>query len=488
VANSTPCDKGAPVKRIIYLLASVALLLQSRFCGAQEGNFDPTFSNGGRELVNVSVLGQSDNLVRLILRPGGKLLMGGTCVYADPIVQGHFENTFCVTQLLANGSYDGNFGPGGVGYIQFNRFSGWPSITTLADMIVLHDGRIALLGTTSDDNTVEQVFLLGILRADGTALDSTVGGGSGYFKSSFGGLPGTPSSLVQQSDGKILVAGKATGINGNLDFAVARVLGDVSGLDPSFGSAGAQTVAFDLGGPGGNNNDECAAVRLQSDGKIVMAGFAPTSTSPDTSSGPVIAITRLNTDGTRDLTFGTNGDGRVHYTAGEDLAIAFDAQIDTSDRIVVGGEVATSGATTGQWVVDRLLRNGEHDADFNQGNAQLISPPPGDGGYITHLALTNDGIFAIGITPRTLGNSANYFAVVHLNADGSLDSRFGNGGRAYGSFTSTNDVDTDGIDIVVGNGGLMVAGTQEVSGTNGNSSKFAIGRLKYDQIFSYGFE
>jgi uncharacterized delta-60 repeat protein len=483
------CRSVAPVKRtVIHWLALIAMSMLSAVCYAQEGNFDPTFSNGGREVVNVSVLGQSDNLIRLILRPAGKLLMGGTCVYADPIVQGYYENTFCLTQLLADGSYDGNFGPGGVGYIQLNRFSGWPKNTTLSDMMVLHDGRIALLGETFDDNTAEQVFLLGILRADGTALDSSVGGGSGYFKSPFGGSPGTPRSFIQQTDGKILVAGNATGINGNEDFAVARVLGGVSGLDTSFGSAGAQTVAFDLGGPGGNNNDECAAVRLQSDGKIVLAGYAPTSTSSSTSSGPVIAITRLNTDGTRDLTFGTNGDGRVHYTAGQDFAVAFDAQIDASDRIVVGGLVAMSGATSGEWVVDRLSRNGEHDAAFNQGNAQLISQPPGSGGYVTHLTLTNDGIFAIGITLRTPGSSANYFAVVRLNADGSLDSRFGNGGRVYGSFASINDVDADGMDIVVGNGGVMVAGTQVLSGTNSNSSKFAIGRLKYDQIFSYGFE
>ncbi len=355
-------------------------------------------------------------------------------------------------------------------------------------MLVRSDGSIALLGQTYDDNTVEQVFLLGILRSDGTALDSTVGGGSGYFKSSFGGLPGTAQSFVQQPDGKILVAGKATGLNGNLDFAVARLLADLSGLDTTFGSAGAQTVAFDLGGPGGNDNDQCAAVRLQSDGKIVLAGFAPTSTSPQTSPGSEIAIARLNSDGARDLTFGTTGDGRVHYTAGEDLAIAFDMQIDTSDRIVIGGLAAMNGATTEQWVVDRLSRNGQHDANFNHGNAQLISQPPGNSGYVQRLALTNDGIFAIGITPRAPGNSANYFAVAHLNVDGSLDSRFGNGGRSYGSFASTNDSGSYGADIIVGDGGVSVAGTESLSGTNGNTSKFAVGRLIYDRIFSYGFE
>lgn len=53
---------------------------------------------------------------------------------------------------------------------------------------------------------------------------------------------------------------------------------------------------------------------------------------------------------------------------------------------------------------------------------------------------------------------------------------------------STNDASTNAADIIVGNGGLMIAGTQTLSGTDSDTSKFAIGRLQYDQIFSSGFE
>ena len=377
---------------------------------ADEGSYDPSFANDGRELVNVSVLGKDDTLTRLVLRPDGKILLGGTCEYVDPVIAGHFETTFCVTQLLADGTYDGNFGPGGLGYVQFNRFPAWPSITAMNDMIILPDGRIALLGTASIDNAVQQTFLLGVLLSDGTALDASVGSGSGYLQSSFDGHPGTGVSLVRQSDGKILVAGTATGINANTDFAVARVLQDLSGLDTSFGSAGAQLVAFDLGGPGGNDNDQCAVVRLQSDGKIVLAGYAPTSTSPNVSSGPEIAVARLTTGGERDPTFGTTGDGRLHYTANADLAYAVDAQIDGSDRIVLTGQSANAGANATMWFIDRLSRNGTTDASFNLGEPLHIQPPPGYNGYPERLTLTKDGIFAIGVTLRTPTSSANYFA------------------------------------------------------------------------------
>jgi uncharacterized delta-60 repeat protein len=262
------------------------------------------------------------------------------------------------------------------------------------------------------------------------------------------------------------------------------LLADLSGFDTLFGSGGSQTVAFDLGGPSGDDTDQLYAVRLQSTGKILLAGYA--SFAPATGSiTPEIALARLNVDGTRDTTFGSGGDGRMHYLVGTEAAVV-DAEIDAGDRIVLGGAAATD--TTAQWLIDRLSPDGMRDPAFNQGNPQTFSVPPAPGiggGSAARLALTSDGIFAIGISPRTSDATSTYFVVARLNWDGLLDPRFGNGGKTYGSFTATTDVDTTGIDIAVGNGGLMVAGTQTQSGPD---QKFGIGRLVYDQIFSYGFE
>ena len=459
-----------------------SLLLQAATCVAQEGNFDPSFGDGGRLLVDVSTLSTDDQATQLILRPHNKLLMGGSCVYTDPELGDGY--TFCVTQLLADGSYDTSFGPGGVGYLQFNRFPGFPRDSSPNDMIVLSDGRIVLLGNTSD------AVLIAVLLADGSALDTTVAG-KGWMTLQFGGVASQATSIVQQPDGKILVAGIATGVNGNVDFAVGRLLADLSGFDTTFGSGGSQTVAFDLGGPTGDNTDECLAVRLQSSGKVVLAGISLTSPAQSTTPEIVISLARLNSDGTRDLSFGPDGDGRLHYAAGGAIAALHDAQIDYADRIVIAGAVASSPTpTTNEWLIDRLAPDGGRDPTFNNGNPQTFYQAPGNGGWATHLALTNDGIFAVGLTPRALAGQTNYFAVARLNANGSLDTRFGGGGKSYGSFTATRDVDTTGTGIAVGNGGVMVAGTQTQSVINedGNTFNFAIGRLQYDQVFSDGFE
>jgi len=460
----------------VHALAGLSLLLPTAPCSAQPGHFDPGFANGGREVVDVSVESKADRPSRLIVRPNGKLLMGGTCEY---VAQDFKPDTLCVTQLRPDGAYDGTFGPGGVGYLQFNVFDGWPANSLMVDMLVLADGRIALLGMDMDASQP----ILGILLANGTALDSTVGGGKGFIQFPLGAQGGTqsPQSFAQQPDGKLLVAGAAPGASGNLDFAVTRLLANLSGPDASFGANGFQTVAFDLGGPTGDDSDICDAVRLQSDGKIVLSGVAITSPAGQPKTGAEIALTRLNGNGTRDLGFGNNGDGRVHYAAGG-AAVPVDAQIDRDDRIVLGGEwVASFPATEGKWLVDRLSADGGRDAAFNQGNPKIFSAPLNNGGgSVRRLALTKDGIYAIGETLRAPPSATSdyFFSVARLHANGSLDSRFGDAGQFYGSFTSTNDVDAQGLDIAIGNGGVMIAGEQTQSVAGGNTFKFAIARLQ----------
>jgi len=481
VAHQPFIPAGISMKKIIarasvHAIAGLTFLLPAAPCSAQAGHFDPAFGNGGRLVVDVSVESKSDRVSRLIVRANGKLLMGGTCQYLD---QFNYESdTFCVTQLRADGDYDGTFGPAGVGYVQFNAFAGWPRDSFVADMIVLRDGRIALLGSDKDASQP----LLGILLADGTALDSSVGSGKGFIEFPLSPLAGTesPVTLTQQQDGKVLVAGGAPGVSGNLDFAVTRLLSNFSGPDTSFGSNGSQTIAFDLGGPSGNDSDYCAAVRLQSDGRIVLAGIAITSPAGQPISGAEIAIARLNSNGTRDFGFGSNGDGRVHYSAGGE-ALATDAQIDGADRIVIGGEwVAAFPATEAKWLVDRLSADGGRDAAFNQGNTRIFSAPLNNGGgTVQRLALTKDGIYAIGQTLRAPPPANDsFFSVARLHPNGSLDQRFGSAGQFYGSYTSTNDVDATGTDIAIGNGGVMIAGTQTQSVPSGNTFKFAVARLQ----------
>jgi len=132
-------------------------------------------------------------------------------------------------------------------------------------------------------------FLVGCYGADG--LGSALAGGSGgpgggppgSLDGSFGagGQGVTPfgtggddaTALAIQTDGKIVVAGHAS--NGsNTDIAVARYNGNGT-LDATFDTDGRLTTAI------GSSDDHAFGVALQSDGKIVAAGFSSNGSNND---------------------------------------------------------------------------------------------------------------------------------------------------------------------------------------------------------------
>jgi uncharacterized delta-60 repeat protein len=96
-------------------------------------------------------------------------------------------------------------------------------------------------------------------------------------------------SVVLQSDGKIVVAGSSN--NGsNSDFAVVRYNSNGS-LDTTFNTNGKVTTQV------GSSTEEAKSVVLQSDGKIVVAGFSYNGSNSD------FAVVRYNSDGSTNLTW-----------------------------------------------------------------------------------------------------------------------------------------------------------------------------------------
>ncbi|WP_343794143.1 hypothetical protein [Dokdonella soli] len=454
---------------------------------AQDGGYDGGFGVGGRLLIDVSPESNDRAAVMRVL-PNGSLLMAGTCTKAEPDPNGgtYYAPTFCATQLTPDGSYDGNFGPGGVGYLRFDRFNAWPNNSRVADVLRLNDGRLLFMGSGTDG--LKAFFAL--LTADGSALDPSVGSGYGFFEFQYNGTRSSVVKGLQQADGKILVAGSAIGPNGNTDMAVARFLADFSALDPAFGNGGYQTVAFDLGGPTGDNSDAALSMTLQRDGAIVLAGYAATGTT----AAPAVnlAITRLRPDGQRDITFGPAHDGRVHLALAPQSAV-YDIVEDRHGRLVIAGVATDPTNTKALWMMDRLLSDGSQDAAFNSGVAQkflILDAITGGSQAATRLALQSDGrILAGGTVARDNSNGPNqFFGVARLNQDGSFDTGFGAGnGRSYGLFGFSSYTDNM-VDIAIANGGLMLGGWAGQTLGSGDDKRFGLVRLKLDLIFHDDFE
>src|SRR5262249_45710538 len=85
-------------------------------------------------------------------------------------------------------------------------------------------------------------------------------------------------------------------------FASAQTAGT---LDPTFGTGGTVTTFF---GGDGLNGDEAHSVVVQTNGKLVVAGY--TTNLDDTTD---FALARYNSNGTLDSTFGTGGKVKTNF-------------------------------------------------------------------------------------------------------------------------------------------------------------------------------
>lgn len=472
-----------------YRIAAMIALMAAHapVAGADDGYYDPGFAAGGRKLVDVSS-GPNDLGKILRLQPDGKMLLAGTCDKSETI-NGFtsFFPKFCATRLRADGSYDTSFGPGGVGYIRFDRFEpapvDFPHNSTLADMQRLDDGRIVFLGR----ETGPGVFLA-MLNADGSALDPGAGGGAGFINQ-YSASDGTGESLQVLADGKLLVGGSMTGPNGNADFAVMRFLSDLS-IDASFGNGGYQTVSFDLGGPSGDNSDVGRAIALQADGRILIVGQAAVNLPANLVD---IAIARLLPNGQLDPDFGPNQDGRTHFTL-QGYSAASAVGVDALGRIAFAGFTANVATLSVSCVVNRLLGDGSQDPAFNPsggvGQPRQFRVPTNTGDFgclLANIEVRPDGtIFAIGDTYRNSGLTNSYAAVAKLKPDGTFDSTFGINGRSFASYSVAANKTDSGKAVAVGNGGLMIAGAS--TNAAGNDTQFGIARLILDTLFRNGFD
>lgn len=292
------------------------------------------------------------------------------------------------------------------------------------DMVQQEDGKIVVAGTSYSSSTPYGLFAIARLRTDGT-LDPTFGGGDGKVLLAVGADDDASEAerLQLQPDGKIIIAGDVTKPSYYKDFAIIRLLPD-GRLDSTFGSNGTATVAFILAFEGSASMRAAYlyALSLDSDGRILLGGLAFGDT-------PVTAMARLTPDGQLDSTFATNGRATAMFDAGtlygEQI---YDFALQPDGCIVMAVRAFRYLATTYKpavynLTVARLRPDGILDPAFGEGGRVVIAPL-GDDGDIAHSVLIQpDGRILIA------GNLGTHPATFRLTRDGELDTSYGVFGR-----------------------------------------------------------
>jgi uncharacterized delta-60 repeat protein len=306
------------------------------------------------------------------------------------------------------------------------------------------------------------------VKAAAGDLDPTFGMG-GRVTTDFFGHNDSAQSAVIQLDGKIVVVGAITNSNGSGSLALIRYNTDGS-LDPTFGAGGEALYPADI-------SPTCAA--LQPNGDIVVAG----------GSGFRFGLQRYHADGSLDVYFGSAGTVRTIILGFTD--VISDVSIQPDGKIIAVGVALNKFAfpQRSDFALARYNSDGSLDPTFGAGG-KVTTDFAGLPDMANAVAVQGDGkIVVVGASDVNaffppFGLPVNQFSIARYNADGSLDSTFGSGGRVrpflLGGFDQANSV------ACLANGKIIVAGVI----TNHllpSESDFGLIRLNGDGTMDIGF-
>jgi uncharacterized delta-60 repeat protein len=382
------------------------------------GELDPTFALRGLTLLG----GPTPIFPRAsALQSDGKILVVGT--------HGGFTGAedFDLVRINPDGIPDGSFGSVGEVITDF----GGQDYASAID--VGNDGKIIVAGTAGLSFYPTQSILIAVARYNSDGSLDTSFGSTGKVLTAIGSdCHATAVAILP--DHKILVAG-TTNLGG---IALVRYNLDGS-LDQSFGSGGEVVTPLVSGG-------SILSITSQQGGKIILVG------SFSFESGTAVML-RYGPSGGLDESFGVDGKA---------IPLADTISSVSSMMVQSDGSIMLAGASgSSSFVVTRFQENGSPDTSFGI-NGSVRGTVTGTDGIRT-IALESDGhIVAAGSV--SIRNDSD-FILTEFNADGSLDTRFGNAGTVVTDFGQPFYESWDYPQTITlqPNGRILVVGTARFS-------------------------
>lgn len=328
-----------------------------------------------------------------------------------------------------DGTLDVSFGSGGI--VQTVSTHEAFGMTIQPDNKIIVAGSI-YMGSGNDD--------IAIVRYNSNgSLDNSFGS-NGIINVDFNGKNDAASSIVLQSDGKIIVVGSAqNSSNNNSDIAVIR-LNSNGTLDNSFAINGKYQLDVD-----GFAGDKAVDVRLQSDGKIVLAAMAGTDMFAK------IAVLRLNTNGSLDNTF--DGDGILKAFSFGSFTLSYPLSL----ALQSDGKILIAGSKNNNFAVARLNTDGSLDNTY--GTSGIFSGT--DMSSASRIYLQSDGKLLATYSHA----SQTSIIVIRLNSNGTMDTGFGTSGKVSTALGTPSTYDF-ALDLAIQpNGKIIVAGSSYSTST-----------------------
>ncbi len=407
-----------------------------------DGTQDTTFTTN-------TGTGALTSVYAVAIQSDGKIVVGGSFTTFNGVTVNR------IVRLNSDGTQD----------TTFTTNIGTGANSSVYAIAIQSDGKIVLGGafTTFNGATVNYIVRL---NSDGTR-DTT-------FTTNIGtGANSSVEVIKVQSDGKIVLGGSFTTLNGVTVNRIVRLNSD-----------GTRDTTFTTN-TGTGANSTVSEVAIQSDGKIVVTGAFPAWNGTT-----VNYIVRLNSDGTRDTTFTSNTGTAANISTGPIV-------VQSDGKIVLGGSLTTWNGGLVNRIV-RLNSNGSRDFFF------IINKSYAANSSVESIALHSGGKILIG-GDFTTWNNVEVNRIARLNSNGELDFLFtinaGTGANGLvsaiatqsdgkiilgGSFTTFNGITVSRIVRLNSDGGIDIDFTiNTVSGAN--SAVNAIAIQSDDKIILSGY-
>lgn len=229
-------------------------------------------------------------------------------------------------------------------------------------------------------------------------------------------------------------------------------------IDTTFGTDGAVTTAVH------SNYNVAETTTVQLDGKILVAGNAGTPSTYH------MAVARYIEDGTLDSSFGN--EGTLRFNVGSLKSFVMDVVQQPDGKILLGGR--TWNDVSGDFALVRLNEDGSFDSTFGDNGVSRLSTPESEASEA--IALLDDGKILM------VGYRDDNFAVAKFNADGSLDTTFGDNGWKVVPF---DGVTSYASDVVIQDDGKIVVSGFALNSLN--RFQVAAARFNVDGIIDNSF-
>lgn len=439
-SNSARRRKGS--RRIRSTASSLHLepLEDRRLLAA--GELDPSFGTAG--IVTTDIGGPTHNEAKgiVVSQADGKVVVVGNSNIPS-------SGSVSVARYNPDGTLDAGFGANGQVI-----YAGY----TAGEVAIDDAGRILVAGHVSNGNS--STFYVTRLNADGS-FDTSFGQG-GVATSQFNYIQSTDGMAVDDL-GNIVVVGTTYNPSFGYEMDVTR-FNSGGDLDASFGTGGKTNVKFGSGSVWAL----AAGVAIDSSNRIVVAGTQDFSQ---------VGVARLNFDGSLDPSFGVGGRVLLGSISGFPLSSVTGVDIDAANRIVVSGSTFSSPFSTG---VDlgaaRLTEGGDLDLSFASVGWTRISFGSGTS-FDTSAGVAVDSMDRVMLAGSVWnGEPTGYdFTLARLDANGTLDSSWGSGGKSTASF-GNGSINSDFAAAVA----MDAAGRAIVVGTttaNSTGKDFAVARF-----------